>query len=70
MNTQNIFLNRPNSFRYGYAAFFDNVANFYDPTASDSDFYDHREFTAGFDVAYLETQSWWNSQAEIKVEVK
>lgn len=69
MNPQNIFLNRPDSFRYGYAAFFDNVPNFYDTNTSDSDFYDHREFNAGFDVAYLETQSWWNSQAEAKPSV-
>lgn len=67
MTTQDIFLNRPDSFRYGYAAFFDNVPNFFDENGPYDEFLNHREFNAGFDVAYLETQSWWNSQAETKV---
>lgn len=66
MNTQDIFLGRPDSFRYGYAAFFDNVSNFYPEDGPYDDFLDHREFNAGFDVAYLETQSWWQSQENAK----
>lgn len=62
--TQDIFSNRPHAFRYGYAAFFDNVANFYDPNVSDEEFFSNREFDAGYNVAYLETQAWWNSQKE------
>jgi hypothetical protein len=58
-----IFSNRHEAFRFGYAAFHDGyLNNFYDPNKSDEDFWKNREWQAGFDVAFNETRQYWDSR--------
>lgn len=59
----NTFSNRINAFRFGYQAFFDNIHdNFYNENGTDDEWFQNREWQAGYNLAYADHQDYWGGK--------